>query len=251
MKQVVFSSLVTLGLLCLGSAPGKTQDPQALKEECLKRIANPEQHQAQDGTQAPVSFFPQSPTGPYSRQTLRICDQAVTALPQDVELNAQLGAIYLGFGSLQHGPRGTALTRTAAEQGHVPSMTVMGSLNLRTGLVLKNEARAREWFSKAAEAGDPLAQNLLGVIYLAGLGVSADREKAELWFQRAATINDPEAQTRLATHFLSNEFLTQDPQRAAELLTSAAEAGFAAAQRILGQLYNSGAGVELECANSL
>ena len=56
MKQVVFAGLATLGFLCLGPVPAKAQDAQALKAECLNRLADPQQYQAQDDTQAPVSF---------------------------------------------------------------------------------------------------------------------------------------------------------------------------------------------------
>jgi caspase domain-containing protein/Sel1 repeat-containing protein len=52
--------------------------------------------------------------------------------------------------------------------------------------VTKDEAKAVEWYRKAAAQGDTAAQAGLGFMYDHGLGVAKDKAKSREWYQKAA-----------------------------------------------------------------
>lgn len=51
----------------------------------------------------------------------------------------------------------------------------------------RNDSKAVEWFQKAAEQGNAVSQLSLGIIYAAGRGVPKDGVRAYAWFDLAAT----------------------------------------------------------------
>ena len=62
---------------------------------------------------------------------------------------------------------------------------------------IKNEAKATEWYTKAAEAGDGLAMNVLAARYENGQGVAKDMTKAVDWYTKAAKAGNKKAIARL------------------------------------------------------
>lgn len=97
----------------------------------------------------------------------------------------------------------------------------------------------------AEETGTPLAQYRYGRVLIEGRGGPRDPMGAVAWLEKAVAQNHAEAATLLARIYLSNVpgGPERDPARAAELLTRAATRGDAAAQYLLGLLYQNGEGV--------
>jgi hypothetical protein len=93
----------------------------------------------------------------------------------------------------------------------------------KAGLHLtKDEARAAQWFRKAAEQGLPEAQNQLGAMYLHGRGVPKDYTQALAWFVKAAEQGYPEAHAQLgAVYFADRGGVAKDNVEALKRLTIA------------------------------
>ena len=62
----------------------------------------------------------------------------------------------------------------------------------------KDEAKAVEWYEKAAEKGDSSAMYNLGACYYNGRGVAVDIAKAREWFTKAAALGDETATNLIA-----------------------------------------------------
>ena len=105
---------------------------------------------------------------------------------------------------------------------------------------LKDYAKAREWYLKAAEQGSSRAQFRLGVLYDNGYGVTQDYAKAGEWYLKAAEQGDPDAQNNLGLLYSSGRGGTQDYAKAREWYLKAAGQGDLDAQYNLGLLYNKG-----------
>jgi hypothetical protein len=65
--------------------------------------------------------------------------------------------------------------------------------------VAQDNAKAVEWYQKAADQGHARAQFNLGVKYANGEGVTQDNTKAVKWYQKAAAQGDENAKKRLKT----------------------------------------------------
>ena len=63
--------------------------------------------------------------------------------------------------------------------------------------VAKDDAKAAEWYRKAAEQGNAFAQYKLGDMYDKGEGVAKDAAKAKEWWQKAADQGNDAAQESL------------------------------------------------------
>lgn len=87
-----------------------------------------------------------------------------------------------------------------------------------------------------AEQGDPASQTLIAEIYARGLGVPADQAKAAEWYAKAAEQGQTEAQFRYAALLLQGKFVPKDPQKAEEFMYKAAEGGNPMAQFNYGQM---------------
>ncbi len=98
----------------------------------------------------------------------------------------------------------------------------------------------RELLAKA-EAGAPDAAYLVGIAYARGKGVAQDDAKAVEWFKRAAASGHTRAQVSLGYCFASGRGVTRDLERAYILLKEAADAGdregFELAERVAQRLH--------------
>lgn len=63
--------------------------------------------------------------------------------------------------------------------------------------VAKDDAKAAEWYQKAADQGNAFAQYNLGVMYDKGEGVPRDAAKAVQWWQKAAAQGSQAAEESL------------------------------------------------------
>jgi len=94
-----------------------------------------------------------------------------------------------------------------------------------------------------AENGDKFAQLTLGFMYHDGKGVEKDEAKATDWFQRAADLGLAPAQFNLGNAYRFGRGVEQSDERAVYWWRKAAIQNFAAAQFNLGTAYLYGRGV--------
>jgi TPR repeat protein len=71
--------------------------------------------------------------------------------------------------------------------------------------VAQDDAKAVEWFRKAAEQGNPQGQNSLGVMYAEGRGVERNKQEAVRWYRAAAEHGLPEGFYNLAISYFNAE----------------------------------------------
>jgi TPR repeat protein len=140
--------------------------------------------------------------------------------------------------------------------------------------VQQDYAKAMEWYRKAADQGDRAAQIMLGSLYENALGVSKDDNEARSWYRKAADQGSPLAEDALErlrasdsaailipspapsasmtpqeqyekgdAYYWGRAGVNQDYQNAFYWYQKAADAGDAAAQIMLGSLYENGLGV--------
>lgn len=76
--------------------------------------------------------------------------------------------------------------------------------------VPQDEAKAVEWFRKAAEQGNAAAQNSLGVMYAHGRGVERNREEAVRWYRKAAKNGLSEGLYNVSISYFNGEGVNED-----------------------------------------
>jgi len=99
--------------------------------------------------------------------------------------------------------------------------------------VSKNEAKAAEWYRKAAEQEYDEAQYELGNCYYLGKGVEEDNAKAVEWYLKAAEQGNDEAMMALASCYEDGYGVPRDIEEATEWYRKAAEEGNEEAQEWL------------------
>lgn len=109
--------------------------------------------------------------------------------------------------------------------------------------VPKDEARAVDWYRRAAEKGHGESQNNLGAKYTLGHGVATDLNEALKWYRLAAAQGEVTAQYNLGVMYAEGTGVPKDPVEAVKWYRMAAERGFDRAQNNLGAMYMDGAGV--------
>jgi TPR repeat protein len=104
--------------------------------------------------------------------------------------------------------------------------------------------------NELAAKNDPQAMTLIAEIYANGLGVGRDDAKAAQWYQRAADLGDPQAMFALAIFKFSGRGGPQDQAAGVKLFESAAKAGNLFASYNLGLLCLRGQGVPKDLARA-
>jgi len=130
------------------------------------------------------------------------------------------------------------LSRTA-DRGDVESMLTISQLYATGEGVPKDEARAREYLTRAAENFDIEANKRLGDSYLA-----TDAQKALSYYETAANGGHIEAAYIAGVMYAENFDIRPNSKRSAQLLEWAAKGGHAAAQADYGLLVYQGYGAE-------
>jgi TPR repeat protein len=87
--------------------------------------------------------------------------------------------------------------RSVADQGDAEAQYLMGIRYHSGEGVPHDDAKAVEWFERAAEQGQVDAQSLLGAYYWAGRGVPANLSKAYYWSVIALAGGDDNSRSRL------------------------------------------------------
>jgi TPR repeat protein len=109
-----------------------------------------------------------------------------------------LGIMYLnGFGVPHDSARALTWYRKAANQDFAVAQSNLGFIYLNgTGGTPKDVAEAANWLEKAAKLGLPLPQEAVAELYEEGRGVPQDDAKAEDWYLKAAQQGNENAKYR-------------------------------------------------------
>ena len=113
----------------------------------------------------------------------------------------------------------------AATQGEIEAQVDLASIYANGVGVPKDEAKAVEWYRKAAGQGCAVAQRKLGIMYEEGTGVDKDYAKAIEWYQKAAVQDDVQAQMFVASMYAAAKGVTKDDVRACAWLYVASYTG--------------------------
>lgn len=179
----------------------------------------------------------------YRAGDLASAEKAFRSMPGNPDADAWLGALLLDRGATRDGLR---LIQRAADAGSSEGAHRLG-LVYAQGLAgtPRNDAKAIEYFEKAANAGNTRAQINLGILYLRGQGVPRDLVNARAWLEKAAASGDPQALYALGRAMSeSTEQIAADPVRAADLFRKAAEKGHALASLRYGLALSEGTGIK-------
>jgi TPR repeat protein len=96
--------------------------------------------------------------------------------------------------------------------------------------VTKDEAKAFQWYLRAAEQGYAVAQSNVGYGYSNGEGVAKDQAKAFQWYLRAAEQGYAVAQSNVGSGYDNGKGVAKDQAKAFQWYLRAADQGNAAAQ---------------------
>ena len=132
----------------------------------------------------------------------------------------------------------------AAEQNDSDGQTGLGNLYAQGRFVAQDDELAIKWYALAAMQDNAEAQYLLGMMYQSGRGVEANPVAAFAWFKEAALKNNPQAQAALGVSFSEAQGVERDDIESAWWFEKAAEQGSAQAQVNLGMMYIDGRGVQ-------
>jgi len=132
------------------------------------------------------------------------------------------------------------LLTAAAEAGDPEALAQVAQILLEgKGGLSPDPAAARVWAGKASDAGVARGDLILGQNWMKGLGVTADPDKALEFFSRAEAKGDMKAGRYIG--LIARD--KGDLATAAQWFMSAATKGDITSQFLLGQAYETGAGV--------
>ncbi len=112
------------------------------------------------------------------------------------------------------------------------------------GLVESDPERYFELATLAAEAGSPEGTRLVAKAYEGGVGVPQDAARAFGYFRRAGELGERRALFATGLHYLNGEGVKPDIGMAIHYLERSANLGWVYAQKVLGDIYRVGAGLD-------
>ncbi len=113
-------------------------------------------------------------------------------------------------------------------------------------------ATAADQLGRLAETGEAKAEYYFGSLYSDGLAVQRSDAKAAQWFEKAATKGYTDAQFSLGfLYYHGSGAIAPDDRQAVRWLKKAADAGHGFAQALMGKMYAAGRGVESDPAQAL
>ena len=134
-----------------------------------------------------------------------------------------------------------------AWMGDAEAQAAMGIRYYKGEGVPVDDAKAVEWFRKAADQGHTDAQFRLGFMYENGYtGVGKDYKTAVEWLSKAADQGHADAQWKLAAMYEHGLGVGKDYKMAVDFYRKAADQGHEFAQYNLGEMYANGRGVAKE-----
>lgn len=108
----------------------------------------------------------------------------------------------------------------------------------------RDEAKAFEFYLKAAQAGVTNCMFLVGRAYATGVGVGVDYEQTKYWYEQAIKYNNKNALFNYANAFYNGTYVTRNYPQAFEFYRRAVQYGHIEATCNLGLLYYHGLGVD-------
>jgi TPR repeat protein len=157
--------------------------------------------------------------------------------PQDASAMKDQGdRYYFGVNASKDDAKAREWYQKAADKGSVDAMVSLGVLYASGQGFTQDYAKAREWYQKAADKGSADAMYNLGNLYDDGHGVAQDSAKAREWYQKAADKGSVEAMFTLGLHYDYGQGVAQDLAKAREWYEKAAAKGDASAKVRLQQL---------------
>jgi TPR repeat protein/serine/threonine protein kinase len=139
----------------------------------------------------------------------------------------------------------------AAEQGFEEAQYNLGFCYANGIGISKDEAEAVKWYRKASDQGNAAAQCYLGFCYANGNGVSKDNAEALKWYRKAADQEYYLAQCFLGDCYANGNGISKDNAEAVKWYTKAAEQGYKLAQFFLGDCYANGNGISKDEAEAV
>jgi len=104
----------------------------------------------------------------------------------------------------------------------------------------RDEAKAINWYSKAANQGYTIAQIGLGDCYMDGWGVLKNEAEAIKWYSKAANLGDSDAQRTLGDCYLNGKGVPKNKVDAMKWYCKSADQGNVTTQAMLGYFYATG-----------
>jgi len=114
---------------------------------------------------------------------------------------------------------------TRAQAGDAVAQFELGRRYEEGKEVAQDDAKAVEWFRKAAEQDNPQGQNSLGVMYAHGRGVEQNKHEAVRWYRAAAGHGLPEGFYNLAISYFNAEGVNENLHLAYVYMAIAAAKG--------------------------
>ena len=102
-----------------------------------------------------------------------------------------------GRGFAQDQARALQWYERAAKTGSAEAMYNLGFMNEQGRGVPQDYSKAVEWYRKAADKNESAAQYSLGLMYEQGTGVARNLTEANRWYRLAAQNGDPDAKAVL------------------------------------------------------
>ena len=143
---------------------------------------------------------------------------------------------YFGVNASKDNAKAREWYEKAADKGSVEAMVSLGVLYANGQGVAQDFAKARELYEKAADKGSADAMYNLGNLYDDGRGVAQDSAKAREWYEKAADRGSAEAMFTLGLHYDYGQGVAQDFAKAREWYQKAADKGDPSAKARLQQL---------------
>lgn len=136
------------------------------------------------------------------------------------------------------------LREAAIYHQYVPAYNYLGRIFMKS----QNYANAEKWYKKSAEASDAEGCCMEAYfVYTGRVDSKSNGTTASKYYMNAAATSEFELMITISEKFFTGNEVPKNEQVAVDILTAASKAGSAEAQYHLGQCYQHGRGVEIDC----
>lgn len=151
-------------------------------------------------------------------------------------------SLLAGKGTVKNSARAVTLLEAAQNAGVLEATYMLGKVYEAGEGVQRDEVKALDLYRQAADTGFALAQKRMGDAYFSGkLGFKKDVKTGNLWYDKAIAQNDPRANYSIGLAFLWGRQVPPNPKKALQLMRSAADDGYLAAQSGVCRLFTNNA----------
>lgn len=131
----------------------------------------------------------------------------------------------------------------AAMKNHLNAQFNLALMYAKGRGVDQNFQEAMKWYILAAQQGDVTSQYTLGMMYSRGIGAKQDYGRAFDWFLKAAEQGHQNAQFKTAEYYSKGKGVDADTELAHHWYLQASNSGHTSAQMKLAYMYGKGLGV--------